>query len=58
MERVVITGQGAISALGVGVKENWSNLKDGVCGIDNLDIPDVIFADLQLLHQNLPVHKA
>ena len=41
MERVVITGQGAISALGVGVKENWSNLKDGVCGIDNLDIPDI-----------------
>ncbi|PYM60369.1 MAG: beta-ketoacyl-[acyl-carrier-protein] synthase II, partial [Candidatus Rokuibacteriota bacterium] len=32
--RVVITGLGTVSAAGVGVKEFWRALRDGVSGID------------------------
>ena len=39
--RVVITGQGAISALGKNIKENCSSLKKGFCGIDELEIPGI-----------------
>jgi len=31
--RVVVTGQGVVSALGIGQDVFWSALKDGVCGI-------------------------
>jgi 3-oxoacyl-[acyl-carrier-protein] synthase II len=31
--RVVVTGLGAIDAIGHNVKETWQNVKDGVCGI-------------------------
>jgi 3-oxoacyl-[acyl-carrier-protein] synthase II len=31
--RVVVTGMGLISPIGVGVKENWSNLLAGKSGI-------------------------
>ena len=33
MEKVVITGMGAISALGLSVQENWGNLLNGVSGV-------------------------
>ncbi len=33
MEKIVITGMGAISALGLSVQENWGNLLNGVSGV-------------------------
>ena len=30
---IVVTGIGAVSPLGVGVKENWTRLMNGQCGI-------------------------
>jgi 3-oxoacyl-[acyl-carrier-protein] synthase II len=32
-QRVVVTGIGLISCLGIGTEENWSSLRDGKCGI-------------------------
>ncbi len=34
--RVVITGMGAISPIGNTLEENWTNVKAGVCGIDEI----------------------
>ena len=34
--RVVVTGIGLLTPLGLGVKENWSNLLAGKCGIVTL----------------------
>lgn len=34
--RVVVTGLGAISALGHNAQETWQGIKDGVCGIDEI----------------------
>jgi 3-oxoacyl-[acyl-carrier-protein] synthase II len=31
--RVVVTGMGMVSPIGVGLEENWANLLAGVCGI-------------------------
>jgi 3-oxoacyl-[acyl-carrier-protein] synthase II len=39
--RVVVTGMGVISPIGNSVKEFWSNLKDGVTGIDKVTRFDV-----------------
>ncbi len=39
--RVVITGQGAISALGVGVEANLKAMRNGECGISALEFRDV-----------------
>ncbi|MEK6222494.1 MAG: beta-ketoacyl-ACP synthase II [Chloroflexota bacterium] len=33
MEKIVITGTGAVSAVGNNVKENWSNIRNGVSGL-------------------------
>ncbi|MCT8160560.1 beta-ketoacyl-[acyl-carrier-protein] synthase family protein [Pseudoruegeria sp. SHC-113] len=41
MKRVVITGQGAISALGHSASENLAAMREGRCGIGELDIRDV-----------------
>ena len=41
MRRVAITGQGAVSALGMTAAENMNAMKDGVCGIGPLDFQDV-----------------
>lgn len=32
-EKIVVTGMGAVTPIGIGVKEYWTNLTDGVCGI-------------------------
>lgn len=34
--RVVVTGLGTISALGLNTQENWENMKKGVCGIHEI----------------------
>ncbi len=44
MRRVVITGIGAITSLGVGAETNWQNLlssKSGIRGIDRFDVSDL-----------------
>ncbi|NBT33623.1 MAG: beta-ACP synthase, partial [Rhodobacteraceae bacterium] len=41
MKRVVITGAGTINALGHDVPTTMAAMRDGVCGIGPLDIPDV-----------------
>jgi nodulation protein E len=41
VRRVVITGQGAISALGRNTPENLEAMREGRCGIGPLDVPDV-----------------
>ncbi|MEL6598710.1 MAG: beta-ketoacyl-[acyl-carrier-protein] synthase family protein [Pseudomonadota bacterium] len=40
MRRVVITGQGAISALGRTAPENMSAMREGVCGIGEMEFQD------------------
>ena len=37
MCRVVVTGMGVISPVGNDVETFWSNLKDGVCGVDKIN---------------------
>lgn len=39
--RVVITGQGAVSALGMTADANMAAMREGRCGIGALDFPDV-----------------
>ena len=34
--RVVVTGLGAINAIGHDVEETWKSIKEGVCGIDEI----------------------
>lgn len=36
MEKVVITGMGAVSCLGNSVEENWNNMIEGKCGIGKI----------------------
>ena len=38
MRRVVITGLGAVSALGNTVAETWEGIKAGHCGIDKITV--------------------
>ena len=38
MERLVVTGMGAVTPIGIGVENYWNNLVDGKCGI--AEIPD------------------
>ena len=35
-KRVVVTGMGIVSPIGVGLKENWENILKGVSGIVSL----------------------
>ena len=41
MQRVVITGQGTVNALGKNVSETLEAFKNGTCGISDLDFRDV-----------------
>ncbi len=41
MKRVVITGVGAVTPIGIGKEEMWKNIKAGVCGIDKITRFDV-----------------
>ena len=41
MKRVVITGAGAISALGKNIKEHFASMQKGICGINSLNILDL-----------------
>ena len=36
MNRVVITGIGMLSSLGIGVEEVWPKIKEGISGVDFL----------------------
>ena len=36
MERIVITGMGAVTPIGIGVEKYWNNLIEGKCGIDKI----------------------
>ena len=46
---IVITGMGAVTALGIGVEEYWTKLSAGVCGIREITGMDT---------SGLPVHRA
>ena len=59
MSKVYVTGMGVISALGVGVKQNYEALQNGVSGIgkaqhlDSKYIEEKPFAEVELSNQNL-----
>ena len=36
MRRVVITGVGAVAPIGIGKEPFWTNVKNGVCGVDTV----------------------
>ncbi len=35
-KRLVITGMGAVTPIGIGVEEYWRNLLAGQCGVDTI----------------------
>ncbi len=48
MKRVVITGQGAVSALGMSAAATMEGMREGRCGIGPLDIVDVERLSIQI----------
>jgi 3-oxoacyl-[acyl-carrier-protein] synthase II len=36
MNRVVITGLGAVTPIGIGVEEFWNGIREGKCGVDSI----------------------
>ncbi len=48
MKRVVITGVGAVTPVGIGREEMWKNVKAGVCGIDKITRFDTTDYDCQI----------
>lgn len=49
IKRIVITGMGAVTPIGIGVEQYWNRLIEGQCGIDNIT---------RINTENLPVKKA
>jgi len=41
MKRIVVTGAGVVSSVGIGKDEFWTNIKNGKCGIDTVTRFDV-----------------
>ena len=41
MNRVVVTGMGAVSACGIGVDRLWHSARDGVSGVGHIDFPEM-----------------
>ncbi len=48
-ERIVITGMGAVTPIGIGVDAFWSGLRAGTCGIGDIQ---------QIDTSSLPIHRA
>lgn len=48
MKRVVVTGVGAVTPIGIGKEEFWKNIKAGVCGIDTISRFDVSEYDCKI----------
>ena len=48
MKRVVITGIGAVTPVGIGVDAMWESIKAGVCGIDEITHFDTSDFDIKL----------
>lgn len=48
MKRVVVTGVGAVTPIGIGKNIFWQNIKAGVCGIDRITRFDVSDYDCQI----------
>ena len=48
-DRIVITGMGAVTPVGIGVDTYWENLTAGVCGIGEIE---------QIDTAALPIHRA
>ncbi|OJD25248.1 beta-ketoacyl-acyl-carrier-protein synthase II [Blastomyces percursus] len=46
MRRVVVTGLGVVSPLGIGVRRTWKRLLDGHCGVISVKDRDPRYADL------------
>lgn len=49
MKRIVITGMGAVTPIGIGVESYWQGLIDGKCGIDEIT---------QIDTEKLPIKRA
>ena len=57
--RVVVTGMGTINPVGHNLEETWENIKNGVCGIDEIKSVDVTGFKLKLfLHPRLAAQTA
>lgn len=41
MEKIVITGMGAVTPVGIGVDNYWNSIIEGKCGIDKIQSFDV-----------------
>jgi len=55
-KRVVVTGMGVISSLGLNYNEFWGNVKKGICGInlverfDTASFPTKVAAEIKNFH--------
>ena len=47
-EKIVITGTGAVTPIGIGVKEYWKQLIDGACGVAPITLFDASSLPVQI----------